>query len=157
MHLDSKVSQRDEPVRRKFHRVADRKIVMVHLPAYGISLSPFLNICEVSKGSTARGKKVSILQFAVEVVDKQSNFSPFFIKSRKQCMDACPHPCTTFRFPNDFALKGANHISSIIQGNFGKPYHAFDVYLAFDGHCTGKGCESRLFKPIISLRYPAVP
>ena len=138
-------------------RIADRKIVVFHLPGHGISLSPFLNIRKVPKGSTACGKQVNIFQFAVEVVDKQCNYSPFFIiKGRKKCMDACPHPCTSVGFPNDFALKWANHISSIIKGNFGKPYHAFDVYFAFDGHCTGR-CESRLSKPIVSMKYPAVP
>ena len=39
-----------------------------------------MNLCvKCPKGSTARGKQVSILQFAVEVVDKQSNDLPFFI------------------------------------------------------------------------------
>ena len=160
VHLDSKVRRvKGMNLRVKCSiRIADRKIEMFHLPGHGKSLSPFLNIRKVPKGSTARGKQVSILQFAVEVVDKQSNYLPFFIiKGCKQCMDACPHFCTTFGFPDDFALKGANHISSIIEWNFGKPYHAFDVYLAFDGHSTGNRCESRLSKPMVTLRYPAVP
>ena len=121
-------------------KISDRKIEMFHLPGHGISLSPFLNVHKVPKGSTARGKQVSILQFAVEVVDKQSNYLPFFIiKGCKQCIDACPYFCTTFGFSDNFALKEANHISSIIKWNFGKPCHAFDVDLAFDGHSTGKG------------------
>ena len=41
-------------------KVADREVVMLHLPAYGISRLEFLNVSELPNGSTARCKKVSI-------------------------------------------------------------------------------------------------
>ena len=160
VHLDSKVRRvkRMNLFVKCSIRVADGKIVMFHLPGHCISFIHFLDVSEVPNGSAASGKKVGIFQPAVEVVDKQCNNSPFFIiKGCEECMDACPHPCTSIGFSNDFALKWANHISSIVKRDFGKPYHAFDVYFAFDGHCTRKGSESRQSKPRVSLRYPAVP
>ena len=139
-------------------KVADGEVVMFHLPGHGISLIQFLNVSEVPNGSTASGKKVSIFQLAVEVVDEQSNNSPFFvIKGGEECMDTCPHSCTSIGCPNDFALKWANHVSSLVKGNFGMPDHAFDTHFTFDGHCTGTGDEVRLSKSIVSVRYPAVP
>ena len=153
VHLDSKVRRvkRMNLFVKCSIRVADGKIVMFHLPSHSISFVNFLDVRKVPKRSTASCKEVSIFQFAVEVVDKQSNYSPFFIiKGGKECMDACPYLCNSFGFPNDFALKGANHISSIIQGNFGKPYHTFDMDFTLDCHCTGEGCESRLSKPMVS-------
>ena len=62
--------QKDEPVRRMFHQGCGSD-VMFSLPGHGISLSPFLNIRKVSKGSTACGKQVSILQFAVAILHQQ--------------------------------------------------------------------------------------
>ena len=60
--------------------------------------------------------------------EKKGNYSPFFlIKGGKECMYACPYPCNPLGVPHDFAFKGANHISSIIQGNLGKPHHTFDM------------------------------
>ena len=104
-------------------------------PGHGISLIQFLNVSEVPNGSTASGKKVSIFQLAVEVVDEQSNNSLFFvIKGSEECMDTCPHSRTSFGCPNDFALKWANHVSSLVKGNFGMPDHAFDIHFTFDGN-----------------------
>ena len=34
-------------------------------------------------------------------------------------------------------IRWTNHVSSFILGNFGMPYHAFDMNFAFDGHFTG--------------------
>ena len=69
---------------------------------------------------------------AVEVVDYQSDDSPFFvIKGGEVCMDASPHSLTSLGIPNNLALKWTNHVASFIEGNFGKPYHAFDVNFAF--------------------------
>ena len=153
VHLDSKVRRvkgMNLSVKSSI-RIADRKIEMFHLPGHGISLSSFLNVRKVSKRTTTRGKQVSILQCAVEVVDKQNNYLPFFIvKDSKQCMDACLHLCTAFGFPNDFALKGANHISSIIEWNFGKPYHTFDMDFSLDCHGIAAGCDFRLSESVAS-------
>ena len=136
-------------------KVADREVVMLHLPAHGISRFEFLDVSELPDGSTARCKKVSIFQVAVEVVDYQSDNSPFFvIKGGEECMDTCPHSFTSLGCPNDLALKWTNHVSSFIQGNFGMPYHAFDMNFAFDG---GAGDNVRLSKRTIARRYPAVP
>ena len=49
-------------------------------------------------------------------------------------MDTSPHSLTSLGIPNNLALKWTNLVSSFIQGNFGKPYHAFDMNFAFDGH-----------------------
>ena len=96
-------------------KIADRKVIMFHLPGHGVPVIKFLNVSEVPNGSTARGKKVNIFQVAVKMVNKQSNNSPFFvIKDGCECVDACPHSRTSVSFPNDFALKWANHISSIV-------------------------------------------
>ena len=160
VHLDSKVRRvkRMNLFVKCSIRVADGKIVVFHLPSHSIAFIKLLDVRKVTKRSTAGGKEVSIFKFAVEVVDKQSNYSPFFVvKGGKEGMDACPYPCNTFGFPNDLALKGANHISSIIQGNFGKPYHTFDMDFSLDCHCTGEGREYRLSNSMASTRYPAVP
>ena len=53
--------------------------VMFHLPGYGILFIQFLNVSEVPNGSAASGKKVSIFQLAVKMVDEQSNNLPFFV------------------------------------------------------------------------------
>ena len=58
-------------------------------------------------------------------------------------VDACPHSRTSVGFPNDFALKWANHISSIVKGDFWMPDHAFHMYFSFNGHCAGTGDETR--------------
>ena len=35
--------------------------------------------------------------------------------------------------------------------------HTFDMDFSLDCHCTGEGHEYRLFKSMVSTRYPAVP
>ena len=110
VHLNSKVRRvkRMKLFVKCSIRVADGKIVMFHLPGHCIFFIQFLNVRKVPKGSTAAAKKVSIFQLAVEVVDKQCNYSPFFIiKGCKKCMDACPHSCTSIGFSND---KAESHI-----------------------------------------------
>ena len=52
-------------------------------------------------------------------------------------MDTGPHSFTSLGCSNDLALKWTNYVSSFIKGNFGMPYHAFDMNFAFDGHYTG--------------------
>ena len=59
-------------------RVANGKIVMFHLPCHSISFI-LLDVRKVPKRSTACSKKVSIFESAVEVVDKQCDYSPLFV------------------------------------------------------------------------------
>ena len=52
---------------------------MFHLPGHGTPFIKFLNVREIPNGSAARARKVNIIQLAVEMVDEQSNDSPFFV------------------------------------------------------------------------------
>ena len=72
-------------------------------------------------------------------------------------MDACLHSRTSVGFPNDFALKWANYIPSMVKGDFWMPDHAIYMYFSFNGHCARTGDKARLFQRIVSMRYPAVP
>ena len=61
-------------------------------------------------------KKVGVLKLAVEVIDKQGDYPPFFvIKSGEEGVDASFDSRESLGLSNDLTLKGANHISSIIQ------------------------------------------
>ena len=67
---------------------------MFHLPSHSISLITQLNICKVANGATTGSKQVSVLGFAVEVVDKQGDDSPFLvIKDSKEGVDTCAYSC----------------------------------------------------------------
>ena len=86
VHLDSKIRRvkRMNLLIKCAIKVADGKVVMFHLPGHGIPFIKFFNVSEVPNGSAARGKKVSIFQLAVEMVDEQSNNSPFFVITRRR-------------------------------------------------------------------------
>ena len=75
-------------------QIACRKIEMFHLPSHSISLITKLNISKVANGATTGSKQVSVLSFAVEVVDKQGDDSPFLvIKDSKKGVDTCLYSC----------------------------------------------------------------
>ena len=83
---------------------------MFHLPSHSITFLALLDVCKVTKRTTTCSKKVSVFKSAVEVVDKQRDYSPFFvIKCGKKSVDASLDSCESFDFPNDLALKGAKH------------------------------------------------
>ena len=51
-------------------KISYRKIEMFHLPSYSIALITHLNVRKFANGATTGSKQVSVLGFAVEVVDK---------------------------------------------------------------------------------------
>ena len=56
---------------------------MFHLPSQSIALITKLNVCKVANGTTTGSKQISVLGFAVEVVDKQGDDSPFLVIEEK--------------------------------------------------------------------------
>ena len=65
---------------------------MFHLPSHSIAVIALLDVRKVTNRATAGSKKVSVFEFAVEVVDKQGDDSPFFvIKDGKKGVDACSY------------------------------------------------------------------
>ena len=75
-------------------RIAYRKFVVFHLPSHSIAIIALLNVRKVTNRATTGSKKVSVFGFAVEVVDKQGDDSPFFvIKDSKKGVDACSDSC----------------------------------------------------------------
>ena len=95
VHLDSKVG-RVKWVHLCIEgtiRIAHRKIEVFHLPSYSIAIIALLNVRKVTNRATTGSKKVSVFGFAVKVVDKQGDDSPFFvIKDSKKGVDACSDP-----------------------------------------------------------------
>ena len=70
-------------------RIVYRKIVIFHLPSYSIAIIALLNVRKVTNRATTGSKKVSVFGFAVKVVDKQGDDSPFFvIKDSKKSLDS---------------------------------------------------------------------
>ena len=73
VHLDSKV----ERVKRMHLciegsiKISYREIEMFHLPGHSIALIATLNVSKVANGTTTGSKQISVLGFAVEVVEKQ--------------------------------------------------------------------------------------
>ena len=66
--------------------IANGKIVVFHLPSHSIAFFALLDVSKVTKRPTTCSKKVSVFEPAVEVVDKQRDYPPFFvIKSGKEC------------------------------------------------------------------------
>ena len=78
VHLDSKVGRV-----KRMHlciegsiKISYREIEMFHLPGHSIALIATLNVSKVANGTTTGSKQISVLGFAVEVVDKQGDDSP---------------------------------------------------------------------------------
>ena len=61
-----------------------------------------------------------------------------------------------YRFATVGSIKGVNHISVVVQCNFGSPDHAFDMYFSLDSHCTAEGHEYSLSDSMAPID-PAVP
>ena len=76
-------------------KISYREIEMFHLPSDSIALITKLNVCKVANGTTTGSKQISVLGFAVEVVDKQGDDSPFLIieDSKKKGVDTCSYSC----------------------------------------------------------------
>ena len=93
VHLDSKVGwvERMHLCIEGSIKIAYWKIEMFHLPSHSISLITQLNICKIANGATTGSKQVSVLGFAVEVVDKQGDDSPFLVikDSKELCQQFC--------------------------------------------------------------------
>ena len=97
-------------------KIAYRKIEMFHLPSHSIAFFALLDFSKFTKRPTTCSKKVGVFKLAVEVVDKQGDYPPFFvIKSGEEGVDASFDSRESLGLSNDLTLKGANHISSIIQ------------------------------------------
>ena len=95
-HLDRKVGRvkRMHLCVESSIKIAYWKIEMFHLPSHSISLITELNIRKIANGATTGSKQVSVLGFAVEVVDKQGVDSPFLvIKDCKEGVDTCAYSC----------------------------------------------------------------
>ena len=91
-------------------KISYREIEMFHLPSHSIALITKLYVSKVSNGTTTGSKQINVLGFAVEVVDKQGDDSPFLvIECSKKGVD------TGFGFINNLAFKGANHIFAVVQ------------------------------------------
>ena len=96
VHLDRKVGwvERMHLCVESSIKIAYWKIEMFHLPSHSISLITQLNIRKIANGATTGSKQVSVLGFAVEVVDKQGDDSPFLvIKDSKEGVDTCAYSC----------------------------------------------------------------
>ena len=72
VHLDSEVGwvKRMHLCIEGSIKISYRKIKMFHLPSHSIALITQLNVRKVANGATPGSKQVSVLGFAVEVVDK---------------------------------------------------------------------------------------
>ena len=96
VHLDSEVGRV-----KRMHlciegsiKISYREIEMFHLPSHSIALITKLNVSKVANGTTTGSKQISVLGFAVEVVDKQGNDSPFLvIEDSKKGVDTCSYSC----------------------------------------------------------------
>ena len=89
VHLDSKVGRV-----KRMHlciegsiKISHREIEMFHLPGHSIAIIATLNVSKVANGTTTGSKQISVLGFAVEVIDKQGDDSPFLVieYSKKRC------------------------------------------------------------------------
>ena len=81
VHLDSKVGRV-----KRMHlciegsiKISYREIEMFHLPGHSIAIIATLNVTKVANGTTTGSKQISVLGFAVEVIDKQGDDSPFLV------------------------------------------------------------------------------
>ena len=96
VHLDSKVGRV-----KRMHlciegsiKISHREIEMFHLPGHSIAIIATLNVSKVANGTTTGSKQISVLGFAVEVIDKQGDDSPFLvIEYSKKGVDTCSYPC----------------------------------------------------------------
>ena len=92
VHLDSEVGwvKRMHLCIEGSIRIAYRKIVVFHLPSHSIAVIALLDVRKVTNRATTGSKKVNVFEFAVDVVNKQGDDSPFFvIKDSKKGVDAC--------------------------------------------------------------------
>ena len=70
-------------------KIAYRKIEMFHLPSHSMAFFALLDVSKFTKRPATCSKNVSVLKLAVEVVDKQGDYPPFFvIKSGEEGVDA---------------------------------------------------------------------
>ena len=81
VHLDSKVGRV-----KRMHlciegsiKISYREIKMFHLPGHSIAIIATLNVSKVANETTTGSKQISVLGFAVEVIDKQGDDSPFLV------------------------------------------------------------------------------
>ena len=86
VHLDSEVGRV-----KRMHlciegsiEISYREIEMFHLPSHSIALITKLNVSKVANGTTTGSKQINVLGFAVEVVDKQGDDSPFLVIEQKK-------------------------------------------------------------------------
>ena len=72
VHLDSEVGwvKRMHLCIEGSIKISYRKIEMFHLLSYSIALITKLNVCKVANEATTGSKQISVLGFAVKVVDK---------------------------------------------------------------------------------------
>ena len=75
------------------YSVGYREIEMFHLPSHSIALITKLNVSKVANGTTTGSKQINVLGFAVEVVDKQGDDSPFLVIESKKGVDTGSYPC----------------------------------------------------------------
>ena len=116
-------------------KLAHREIEISHCGGNHITFIIFLNISEVSYGSTAGSKEVSILRLTVQVLEHQCDNAPFLIiEGGEDCVDTCFHSSTAFSRASDFAIKGSYHISSSIERSDWKMQYFAHMYFPFDGH-----------------------
>ena len=75
-------------------KISYREIEMFHLPGHSIAIIATLNVTKVANGTTTGSKQISVLGFAVEVIDKQGDDSPFLvIEYSKKGVDTGSYPC----------------------------------------------------------------
>ena len=96
VHLDcemGRVKRMDLFIKRAIW-IANGKIVVFHFPSHSIAFFALLDVSKVTERPTTCSKKVSVFKLAVEVVDKQCDYPPFFvIKSGKEGVDASFDSC----------------------------------------------------------------
>ena len=96
VHLDSEVGwvKRMHLCIEGSIKISYREIEMFHLPRHSIALITKLNVNKVANGTTTGSKQINVLGFAVEVVDKQGDDSPFLvIECSKKGVDTGSYPC----------------------------------------------------------------
>ena len=96
VHLDSKVGgvKRMHLCKEGSIKISYREIEMFHLPGHSIAIIAILNVSKVANGTTTGSKQISVLGFAVEVIDKQGDDSPFLvIEYSKKGVDTSSYSC----------------------------------------------------------------
>ena len=90
--------------------------VVSHLQRDHVPFIISFDVSEVSNGTTAGSKQVSILRLAVQVPHSQGYDPPLlFVKGCQSCVDTRFNVSTPRTRASDFALKGLYHIAPLLE------------------------------------------